>query len=310
MSSAEKHTWIDWLDKLDRRVVYGVMMLLLLATTFPYSNFWPKLAFLEKALPPAKLPTAKMAFDTIEQMPVEDEKIVFIAIDWSGSTKAENQPQTEAIVEHLMRRRIKFALISEIPDAEPFLLNIPLNIARKLEGENPGQKWEYGRDWVDLGYRPALGLLLQQIPKTEDLRDVFKTDARGNLLREVECMRHVSRFEQVPLLIETTGLVGALEMWLAYFQSETHRPKVIHGCTSISIPRNFIFLDSGQLSGLLEGVAGAAYYQELLGYSKDEPTAAMRNMSGVSIGQIFIVALIILGNVGMFLKSRSMAAGV
>lgn len=131
------------------------------------------------------------------------------------------------------------------------------------------------------------------------------TDSNGISLREIECMKGITRFDQIPLLVETTGMVGALEMWVAFFQSEFHRPQIIHGCTSISIPRNFIFLDSGQVQGLLEGVAGAAYYQQLLGYQTSAPTPAMKNMSGVSIGQIFIVALIILGNLGMYLKSRS-----
>ena len=294
MAQTEKTTWVDWLDHLDRRVIYGVMILILLASTFS-----------KQALPPAKLPTAEKAFAAIEKLEPDAEKIVFVALDWDGSTKAENQPQTEALLEHLMRRHIKFALISSIPNAEPFLINLPLEVGKKLKNEFPGQTWEYGRDWVNLGFRPSLTILLQQIPKTEDLRDVFVTDSNGLSLRNIEGMKGISRFDQIPLLVETTGMVGALEMWVAFFQSEFHRPKIVHGCTSISIPRNFIFLDSGQVQGLLEGVAGAAYYQEMLGYKTSTPTPAMKNMSGVSTGQIFIVILIILGNVGMFLKSRS-----
>jgi len=294
MAQAAKTDWVDWMDRLDRRFIYGAMILVLLASTF-----------MPHALPPAQLPTARKAFDAIEQIPADDRQIVFVAFDWDGSTKAENQPQSEALLEHLMRRRIKFALISSMPTAEPFLINLPLEVGKKLAKERPGEQWEYGKDWVDLGYRPSLGILLQQIPKTEDLRDVFATDSNGVALRDIPCMKRISRFDQIPLLIQATGSVGALEMWLAFFQSEVHRPEVIHGCTSISIPRNFIFLDSGQVKGLLEGVAGAAYYQQLLGYRTDQPTPAMKNMSGVSLGQICIVILIILGNLGMFLKSRA-----
>lgn len=129
MAQAERTTWVDWMDHLDRRVIYGVMILVLLGSTF-----------MKQALPPAKLPTAEKAFSVIEQLEPDAAKIVFVALDWDGSTKAENQPQTEALLEHLMRRRIHFALISSVPNAEPFLLNLPLEVAKKNWARTPRTK--------------------------------------------------------------------------------------------------------------------------------------------------------------------------
>jgi hypothetical protein len=73
---------------------------------------------------------------------------------------------------------------------------------------------------------------------------------------------------------------------------------MVHGCTSISIPETFIFLESGQLKGLLEGVAGAAWYSKLLRekYGIENPSSAESANSILGIGQIFILILIILGN--------------
>ncbi len=291
----EKWDFFDWLDRVDRRIIYGFVMLALLIPIV-----WGK------ALPPAKMESARKYFETIDSLESRDDRIVFLALDWGPSTQAENGPQTEATMEQLMRKRVKFALVSYIYMAEPFMRNMPRKVADRLEAESramgKNEKWEYGKDWVNIGYKPGMQIILQQVSKTEDIRDVFKTDANGELLKNIPCMQKISRFEQIPMLAEFTGMVGVFNLWVQFFQSEKHRPKMVHGCTSITIPEAYIYLDSGQLSGLLEGVAGAAYYSKLLGYTAKKPNAAMKNMTALSVAHFVIIFFIFLGNLGMFIK--------
>lgn len=284
--------WIRWLDHLDRRVVYFAVMLSLL---FPI--------LFGKSMKSAEFKSGRMFYDAIENLEVRDDRLVLVAMDWGPATKAENEPQTEIAIEHLMKRRIKFAVMTGDPQATPFLLNLPEKIAQRLH-ERTGETWEYGKDWVNLGYRPGRDILIQQLPKAPDLHRLLKVDARNTPLSQVPCMQNILTFSQIPMLVEITGVVGGLSVWLQFFQTDTHRPSVIHGCTSITIPEAYIFLDSGQLEGLLEGMAGCAYYAELVGYTLAKPHKVMTNMTALSLAHFVIIAFIIVGNVGMFIKAR------
>ena len=289
--------WVRWMDRLDRRIVYFLVMVSLLIPIL-----------LNKSLKMAKLKSADMFYDSVEQLESRDDQLVMVAVDWGPATKAENEPQTEAVIEHLMIRRIKFGLLTGDPTGTPFLINLPEKVAQTLH-DRTGETWTEGEDWVNFGYKPGQYMLVQQLPKAKDLRDVLRVDANSIPLREVPCMQNVSKFSQIPMLVEITGLTGVFAMWLQFFQTETHRPVVIHGCTSITIPEAYIFLDSGQITGLLEGMAGCAYYMERLGYSKIRPHKVMTNMTALSLAHLVIIGFIIVGNIGMFIKQRRNRAG-
>jgi hypothetical protein len=288
----------SYFDRMDRRIIYGVVFASLLIPIVLKLSFEPR-----------KMTSAEDFFNQIQKLQPSDDnsKIVFLAMDWSAATKAENEPQTEIVMEHLMRRGIKFAMITTDPQSIPFW-DMPKDVAKRLEEEPEfkarNKHWEYGKDWVNLGFKPNLLQLLQQLPKTGDLRELFQTDYSGRPLKEIECLKNVKKFTDIPMLAEFTGSVGVFPFWVAYFQSKDHRPKFVHGCTSISIAETYPFLDSGQIVGLLEGVAGAAYYATLpgLGYTTDHASKGMTFMTAISLGHIMIVVFIVLGNLGMYIK--------
>lgn len=289
----------DLLGKLDRRAIY---LTVLLAIVVPL--------FLKWALPPAEMQSARKFYETIAALPNDDASIVLIAVDWGPSTKAENEPQTEVAIEHLMRRRIHFALISSVDQAEPFLRELPERVARRLSSEQPRERWENGKDWVNLGYRPNIGAMIQKMAAAPDIRQTLGVDARGTPLSDVPCMREVKNIKNVKLLAEFTGLVGALDGWLQFFQTTDYRPPMVHGCTSITIPEAYIYLDSGQLMGLHEGIAGAAAHSALLSrkYKERAPDSAIVTNTALAVAHVIVILLILLGNLGMVLALRKASA--
>ena len=120
-------------------------------------------------------------------------------------------------------------------------------------------------------------------------------------------MEGIKSIENVALLVEITGLVGALDAWLQYFQKDGYRPGVVHGCTSITIPEARIYFASKQLLGLLEGLPGAAWYEQLLDerYPNRGPGSALTSNTGLGFAQLLVFAFIILGNLGYFFARRS-----
>ena len=188
--------------------------------------------------------------------------------------------------------------------AEPFLKSVPEEVARQLEREHPGETWEYGRDWINLGYRPGAGVLIQAIPKSENLAELFEKDARGNRISELPAFSGLRTLRQIAFLAEFTGLVGVFDNYVQYFTSKDYTPAFGHGCTSITIPEAFIYLDSGQIQGLLGGLAGAAWYSEMLRqrYPERPVDESLMLNTGLGVAQLVVIAFIVLGNLAGLLR--------
>ena len=283
------------LANLDRRVVY---LIILLSISVPIlTGFTAK---------PAPLKSADKLYSLIESIDASKPALAMVAMDFGPGTHAENEPQAEVVVEHLLRRRVKFAVFSIVPIAEPFLSSVPERVARRLMEEHPKEKWEYGNDWVNLGYKPGGDLWVQALSRSESLAEFLGKDVYGNNLSMLPALKGVKGFGDIPFLAQFTGLVGTFATYVQFFQSKGHTPKFGHGCTSITIPEAYIYLDSGQLGGLLEGLSGAAWYSELLRDKNPgrEPDAALILNTALGVAQMVIIILVVLGNLGSVSSGR------
>ena len=258
---------------------------------------------LDVKLTPAQMTSADAFYLELDKLERKEGNLVLIAADWGPTTKAENQPQTATAIEHLMRKRIPFALISLIPLAEPFLRTLPKEIAERLERESStGERWKYGVDWVNWGFQPDSVRMIEALAKASDISSHLKADSNGTPLEDLPVMKGVKDIRNISMLLEFTGSIGAFNAWLQFFQAKDYRPPILHGCTSVTIPEAFIYFSSGQIVGLHEGIAGAAWYEELLTkkYPGREIGEAIKINTGVSFAQLIILLFILLGNLSVF----------
>ncbi len=281
------------LQNIDRRVIYLLVLLSLLTPLI--ANF---------SLRPAPMETASSFFTTVEKLDPAATKLVLVAMDWGPSTQAENGSQTEVLLEHLMRRNIHFGLISLSPTAGPLLESVPKKVIAKMTAENPEFRWNYGEDWVNFGFQPNAGIMIQNMARSTDLRATLETDALGTDLKDLAVMNGVNTIRDIPILVEFTGLVGVFNTWLQFLQAENYRPQMLHGCTSITIPEAYIYYASKQILGLHEGLAGAAAYEQLLSerYPSRLIGRALKLNTSLAIAQLMIIALIVVGNIGYALS--------
>ena len=271
-----------------RRVIYLVMIV---AVAIP--------VLLKFSFSPARMVSAERMFKVIQEAEVKPGEVAMVWLDFGPGTIAENQTQAEVIVEHLLRRRIPMILIAQYQQAESFLKSIPRDIALRLEKEYPGEVWRYGEDWINVGYKPVANLFIQSLAATQDVSTLLAKDVNGSALTGFPKFAKIGGIEHIRLVAEVTGLQGVFDNIIQFFQKDGYRPLVVHGCTSITIPEAYIFLDSGQLNGLLEGISGAAWYSSLL--KKEFPTRAndttlVRN-TAIGVAQVVILLLIVAGNV-------------
>lgn len=275
------------MDRLDKRWLYLALFVVMVPAylvdikltakaTKPVTNFHSKVEALERT--PGRL--------------------TVLAIDWDPQSKAELYPQTKAAIRHLMLKRAPFAVVTLTPVGKGFCKSIPAEVAAEIEAEH-GWKPVYGRDWVNWGYKYGFAIFIKDL--AANVPEAVKSDARGTPVRDIEIMKGVKDASSVDLVCEFTGFTGVLEAWLAHFQISGKRPDFVHGCTAISGPSNYVFLDSGQLSGLLVGLLGGAEYEDLLG----QPGKATDGMRPLTTGIGLIVVLIILGNVSQVVLRRA-----
>jgi hypothetical protein len=248
---------------------------------------------------PSRMKMAEKAFELVEKIDLNEKKsIALFFMDFGPSTKAENEPQSEVILEHLFRKRIPVVLYTQTPQGESFLKEIPDRIIKRLKKEYPEKSWKYGEDWVNLGYQPGKSLFVQGLAKSKDLPKYFGKDVFGKVVSRLPIMEGIKTIHDVSLVAEFTGLVGLLDTYIQFLQTTSYTPPILHGCTSITIPEAYIFLDSGQLRGLLEGLSGAAWYSEQLKlkFPKREPDTALVTNTALGIAQLTLLLLIIAGN--------------
>ena len=276
-----------------RRIIYLVMILAVgLPIVFGISQ------------KPSRLVSAERMYDVVEKVQVQPGEVAMVWFDFGPNTIAENEPQAMVLIEHLFRRRIPVILMSQYQQAERFLTSIPKEVARRLEQEMPGQYWRYGEAWVNVGFRPGGAIFIQSLVNAIDLAKFLGRDANGMPITHYPAFARVGGVERVKLVGEITGLVGVFDTIIQFFQKNEYRPTIVHGCTSITIPEAYIFLDSGQLKGLLEGIAGAAWYSEVL--KKFHPDSENRELlvtnTALSAAHIVLILLIVLGNIVPFVE--------
>lgn len=285
---------------IERRLIYLVMII---AVSIP--------VIFEFSWPPSRLVSAERMYEVVEQVQVGEGEVALLWMDFGPGTIAENKPQAEVVLEHLFRRRIPVVVLSQYQLAEAVLNSIPREVSARLEKEMPGQLWRYGEAWINAGYQPGGAQMMQNLAAAKDLSKYFGRDVNGMPFTHYPNFASIGGIERVKLVAEITGLVGVFDTIIQFFQKSGYRPTIVHGCTSITIPEAYIFLDSKQLHGLLEGVAGAAWYSEVL--KKRNPRSHNEDLlvrnTALIIAHVVLILLIIAGNIVSFVRARRESNG-
>lgn len=244
-------------------------------------------------------PPVRGLFDRIETLGPED--VVMISFDYGPTTKPENSPMALAVLRHCLQRRIKVVILALYPIGGGAMA---AEVSNQVATEYPDIV--YGTDWVNLGYKDGGQALMKQMG--QDIHGVFPTDARGRPLDELPIMASVRSYADVDLAVSfATGIIG--EWWANLINAQFKTPVAV-GCTAVSAPKYYAYLDSGQMIGLLGGLKGASEYERLLIDRYPETNAAytnpilfnaMRGMDVQTIIHAVIILFIAIGNAAFFL---------
>ena len=274
---------------LDRRWIYLAMGLIIVGF-YSYGS--------TDTLPDAA--PVQEYYDAIEALP--EGSIVLLSADFDPASAAELYPMFYGTLHHLFRRNLRVIGVCTWPAAPPFSREAFRTIA-------PQYNKVYGRDWVELGFLVgddvAMGIIGQS------LRSAYPNDALAKapydsfpLLRDVgDSSRGIAM-----LITISAGFPGILE-WIPQLCTRYEVP-VLAGTTAVQTPSLFPY-HPRPLLGYLGSATGATQYLQLVtpGTPALQPVRDenQRRMVAQGWGHLYIVALIVLGNI-LYVRSRRRAA--
>ncbi|MGB7053948.1 MAG: hypothetical protein WBE28_01345, partial [bacterium] len=138
---------------------------------------------------------------------------------------------------------------------------------------------------------------------------VYPRDYFGNLIETLPLMQKVNNYKNIAIVVILASADYPID-WIRYPQTR-YGVKVGAGLTAVMAPQYYPFVQTGQVSGLMSGMKGAAEYETLVlehGYARTLGTAET-GMNSQSMIHILIMAFIILGNVGYFFSRRGKRKG-
>jgi len=282
---------LDYLAKLDRRIIYLVLaIVVILPLIFPSAQ---RVRVMD--------PVQKL-FAAVEAIP--DEKILMIDCDYDPQTQPENEPMAIALLRHAFKKRIRVAVLS--------LYVQPLGLAKKAldqvteefnsRAQTNADSIIYGRDYVFLGWTPPP--IVPLLGMGISIADVYRTDYYGYRTDSLPMMQKVRNFNDVGILVSISGGNAPL-WWIAYSQTR-FGVAVGAGLTAVSASDFYQYFQTGQFSGLMIGMKGAAEYEEMIASELkiQGRRKASEALGSLTTAHLTIIIFIIIGNIGFFLRRR------
>jgi hypothetical protein len=239
------------------------------------------------------------ALDTIHQ-----DRALMMDFEYDPQTQAEIEPMALAILRHAFEKRIKVIVMC--------LYVQPLGLAKSALDQITAEYNEkarshadsliYGRDYVFLGWQA--GFYIPILGMGESIANVYKVDYYGNKTDTLPLMKKIRNYKNVELLVSLSSSDIPL-YWLAYAQNRFGLA-VTAGVTSVSAGDFYPYLQSGQFTGLMVGMKGAAEYEELITQRLNihQKRKAGEALPSITFAHLTIMVFIVIGNIGFFVKRR------
>lgn len=263
--------------ELDRRWVF-----LLLALAMAGSMVWP---YRQPIKPNEQV---VKVYDKIEA--IKPGGAVLMSLDFDPQAKAELQPMAKAILRHCFRRNLRVVGMT--------FWTVGADMAERIMNEVAAEEGKvYGKDYAFLGIQPG-GMAMVITGIGENLKRRFPQDVRGLKTDNLAVLKGIDRLSDFGCIVELAAgeTVGA---WVVYGADKYKVPMAV-GCTAVSGPDNYVFIDTGQILGMIAGLRGAADYESLI----QQPDAAAAGMAAQTSVHVLIILLILVGNISFFISRR------
>jgi len=239
-----------------------------------------------KLTAPVSPQTQKM-YDFIDSLP--PGSVLLVSFDHEASSLPEIRPIAMALLRHCFQRDLH-----------------PVGLALMAEGTAIGYRLmqttaaeygtQYGRDYAFLGFKPQYVAAI--LAMGESISATFPQDYLGNPFDSLPVLKGVETYDDVAAVLSIAD--GSFTThWMEY--GGRYGVPVIAGVTAAMVTTYDPYLASGQMKAMVGGLRGAAEYEELEGRKSG---GGARGMLAQSAAHLYVILLIVLGNIAYFTKRR------
>ncbi len=276
--------WFEKFESIDPRWIYLIMALSL---TIPVLKPMGLAITIDQE-------TTIPVFNWVESLKPGD--IVVGDIAFSGGSAAELGPQLQSWFRHCLMKGVKVVMVAQWNTGERLGYTLMEEVAEEMKAE--GVSAEYGVDWVYVGWK-AGGTTTWRNMQLEFWDTCAKTDMLGNSFEDLPLMERFRKWDKATtkgIMAFLSGSPG-LPTYTTYFADYD----IYVGNVAVQVPGAMNNLRAGQIKGLLCGLPGGAEYELLL----ERPGQAVKLMDAQSMGHLWIIVLVILGNIAFYTRVKS-----
>jgi len=270
------------LQSIDRRIVY---LLFFLVTAVPFVR-------------PVQVPMqiaeyTKSTYQAIEALKPGD--FVLIDVRFSPASAGEMVPAYSSMLTHVLKKpgvRVVWFVTS---------------LSGMIYADDGIRMFEaagkvYGKDIAQMGF--LAGEETAIAAASQDIFKAFPSDNRGTKSDTLEVLKGIKTAKDFALVLNMSdGGLGPLG-WVR----QANMPfgtKIISLLSQVMVPSAIPYYQAKQVVGLVSGLQGGAEYEQMLG----TPGRGMAGMGAQTFGHLYLIALVILANIGYLVtKSGSGAA--
>lgn len=197
-------------------------------------------------------------------MSLPDGCTVIVQSDWTNSTRGESAGAMEALLRILMRKNIKFVLMTVADPQAPQVAKDTIRRINKERKDKNEKEWVQWEDWVALGYFPnaeGIGNAMANNLRTawagkKDMKpgvgmtDVFQSPV----------LQSIQRVEDVEMIID----IHASDTLNRLIERIKKRTKLASMCTGVMGPETLVYHASGQIVGVSVGLNGVVEMETLM----------------------------------------------
>ncbi len=233
------------------------------------------------------------AYEFAESLP--SGSWVIMSINISPMGEPENWASALAMYRHYMKKGFKIILLNTVPEGTMY--------AEKLwQGFSKEYDYEYGKDVVQMPFRAGNEGAISSIGA--DFRGLYATDQYGTPLNKIPLFDGFTGIKDVALLTEYAS-TSHPQYYLQQINAKHGTPMVI-GVVAVDGPKYMPYFKSGQLKGLLPGVAAGAEYEIL----NQTPGPGASQMDALALGHMVFIFAIVLSNIAWwFTKNQEQQKG-
>lgn len=230
-------------------------------------------------------------YEFLDSLPAAS--VLLVSFDHEAAALPEIRPLALAVIRHAFSRGHRLVGMALMAEGTGIGYRLMQQCAEEYQRV-------YGRDYAYLGFKPQTTAAILALG--ESIHTVFQSDYLGTSLDNLPVLDSVDTYDDIAAVLSIAD--GNMPTHWMEYAGARFGVRVVSAMTAAMITTFDPYVASGQLTGLVGGLRGAAEYEDLLKVG----SGGRRGMLAQAWSHLYVLLLIAIGNVLYFRQKRGRAA--